>query len=171
MDLYGLKEDSMEAAKLGASVLAGAAIAKQVVEYAASATSPVPAKEWVAPLLPIAVGIGIHSYGKGRFPIAAPGVAAGMVAVGVGKLIAKAVGPSVAADDAGAMVAKYVPFAGVDTYDSPLLAGLGYNYGAGVDAYMHGAPTQIQQLMGAPVQVQALGGLSSHVVGSSAVLQ
>jgi hypothetical protein len=165
MDLYGLKEDSMEAAKLGASVLAGAAVAKYVVSMIPAS---VPAPEWIKPLVPIAVGIALHSYGKGRYPIAAPGAAAGMVAFGVAGLVKAVAG--VAKQEA--LVAPVTSvFAGIDTYDSPMLGGFGYNYGAGVDAYMHGAPTQIQQLMGAPVQVQALGGMSSAGFGSSAVLQ
>jgi hypothetical protein len=77
MDLYGLKEDSMEAATLGASVLVGAAVAKQVVGL--DALNKLPAAKWLKPLIPVAVGIAVHSYGKGRYPVAAPGIAAGMV--------------------------------------------------------------------------------------------
>jgi hypothetical protein len=187
MDLYGLKEDSMEVAKIGASALAGAAIAKIVVEKGSALIAPLPSEDatkgkpenadsairkYVMPLVPIAVGVAVHSYGKMQYPIAAPGVAAGMVAVGLGKLIGAVVGPSKKADDAGAMVAKYVPFAGLgETYDTGLLGGFGYSYGAGVDRYMMaGAPTQVQSLMGMPVQVQSLNGLGSTIVGGSAPL-
>ena len=166
MDLYGLKEDSMEAAKLGASVLAGAAVAKFVVEKASSMLPAGAVADYVSPLIPVAVGVAVHSYGKNQFPVAAPGVAAGMVAVGLGKLIGKALSAAGQAE-----VAKMVPFAGLGelgyTYDSPLM-GLGYSYGAGVDAYMHGSPTQVQSLMGMPVQVQTLSGLGSTIVGSGA---
>ena len=156
MDLYGLKEDSMEAATLGASVLVGAAVAKQVTGLAA--LNSLPAAKWVKPLIPVAVGIAIHSYAKGRYPVAAPGVAAGMVAFGIAALV------KAATDKADA----YLPFNGLGyTYDSPLM-GLGYSYGAGVDAYMNGAPTQVQSLMGMPVQVQTLSGLGSTIVGSGA---
>lgn len=165
MDLYGLKEDSMEAATLGASVLVGAAVAKQVVGLKALET--IPAAKWVKPLIPIAVGVAVHSYGKGRYPVAAPGVAAGMVAFGVAGLV-KAVLPAPAAGATD--MASYLPFNGLGyTYDSGLM-GLGYSYGAGVDAYMNGAPTQVQSLMGMPVQVQSLQGLGSTIVGGSSPL-
>lgn len=157
------KEDSMDMAKLGVSALAGAGIAKAVTEIGAVKNF---AGGWVAPFLPVAIGIGIHNRLKRTYPIAAPGVAAGMVAVGVGKLIGKAVAQFVPSQAGN--VASYVPFAGLGyTYDSPLM-GLGYSYGAGVDAYMNGAPTQVQSLMGMPVQVQSLSGLGSTIVGSGA---
>lgn len=166
MDLYGLQEDSMEAAKLGASVLVGASIARKVVKLDALTGF---AGGWLAPVAPIAVGIAVHSYGKAQFPIAAPGVAAGMVAVGVGALIGKAV--SQFAPTQSAMASDYIAFAGLgETYDTGLM-GLGYSYGAGVDRYMMaGAPTQVQSLMGAPLQVQSLSGLGSTIVGGSAPL-
>jgi len=192
MDLYGLKEDSMEVAKIGASALAGAAIAKVVVEQVGPMLPEGAVRKFVAPVLPIAVGLGVHSYGKAQFPVAAPGIAAGMVAVGLGNLIGALAPASTKSDDAGAMIKKYIPFAGLgqDTYDTGLM-GLGYSYGAGVDAYMNGlgyggysyapgapvaiqtlsgAPTQVQSLMGAPTQVQSLMGLGSSIVGSSAPL-
>lgn len=159
MDLYGLKEDSMDVAKIGASALVGAAIAKQVTGIAA--LDKLPAPQYVKPLIPIAVGIAVHSYGKAQFPVAAPGVAAGMMAFGLAGLV-KAFLP--------AEQQAYLPFNGLgETYDTGLM-GLGYSYGAGVDAYMHGAPTQVQSLMGAPTQVQSLMGLGSTIVGNSAPL-
>lgn len=196
MDLYGLKEDSMEVAKIGASALAGAAIAKVVVGIAAKIGTDEkdPAKKptlpaWAPGLLPIAVGLGVHSYGKGMYPVAAPGVAAGMFAYGLGSVLANVLP---APKDAKSFDVKaYLPFNGLggDTYDTGLM-GLGYSYGAGVDAYMglgyggysmepgapvaietlRGAPTQVQSLMGAPTQVQSLMGLGSSIVGSSAPL-
>ena len=163
MDLYGLKEDSMDVAKIGASALLGAAIAKQVVGIAA--LDSLPAAKYLKPLIPVAVGVAVHSYGKNQFPMAAPGVAAGMMAFGIAGLV-KAVLP----DAQQATVGAYLPFNGLgETYDTGLM-GLGYSYGAGVDAYMHGAPTQVQSLMGAPTQVQAISGLGSTIVGGSAPL-
>ena len=157
MDLYGLKEDSMEVGKLGASALVGAAIAKQVVGL--KALDSLPAAKWIKPLIPIAVGVGVHSYGKNQFPIAAPGVAAGMVAVGVAALVKAAV----AGTSSDAMISSYLPFNGLGelgyVYDYSL-QGLGYGPGD-VTRYMNGAPTQVQSLMGAPLQVQALAGLGA----------
>ena len=151
-----LKEDSMDMAKLGVSALAGAAVAKQVVGI--GMLDKLPAAKWLKPVIPVAVGIAIHNRLKGQFPVAAPGVAAGMVAFGIAALV------KAATDKADA----YLPFNGLGyTYDSPLM-GLGYSYGAGVDAYMNGAPTQVQSLMGMPVQVQSLSGLGSTIVGSGA---
>ena len=98
MNLEGLGEDLMisgkEAAAIGGSALLGAAVAKQVVKFTAeiglekdssgvvkavkadgSENKPsLPA--WLPPLLPVAVGVAVHNYGKARFPLAAPGVAA-----------------------------------------------------------------------------------------------
>jgi hypothetical protein len=164
--LGALKEDAMEIGKVGVAALAGASVAKMVAEKVADlkkadGSAMLPA--WVAPLAPLAVGVAVHAYGKSRFPLAAPGIAAGMVAVGLGKL-AGALAPASQLEN----VRKYVPFAGVDTYDSGLLAGLGY-YDASVNRYMMaGSPTQVQRLMGAPVQVQSLAGLGSTVVNGLA---
>jgi len=190
MDLYGLKEDSMEAAKVGASVLAGAAVAKLVVDKASSMLVPVTSelksdatqaqkdaaaknsesalRKFIIPLIPVAVGIGVHSYGKNQFPMAAPGVAAGMVAVGLGRLIANVIGtPKADSFDIGAILPGGRDAAldkGSDgkfgyVYDYSL-QGLGYGPGD-VTRYMNGAPTQVQSLMGAPLQVQALAGFGA----------
>lgn len=180
MDLYGLKEDSMEVGALGASALVGAAIAKQVVGI--DALNSLPAAKWLKPLIPVAVGVAVHSYGKSRFPVAAPGVAAGMVAFGVASLVKAAV----AGTAADSQVTGYLPFNGLGfTYDSGIM-GLGFDrsgYGAGVDAYMgiSGSPVQVVAThglgSGAPVQIQtvtgrsvAMNGLGSTIVGSSAPL-
>jgi len=210
MDLYGLKEDSMALAKAAPAVLVGAAAARVVSKLAADMLAPVSKKDaagaetlsaaeieknkqsvlrkLVAPALPVAVGLATQMYGKDRFPVAAPGVAAGMVAYGLGAII---VNYLPAPKDAKSFDLKaYMPFAGLggDTYDTGLM-GLGA-YGAGVDAYMglgyggysmepgapvaietlRGAPTQVQSLMGSPTQVQSLMGLGSSIVGSSAPL-
>lgn len=185
MDLYGLKEDSMEVAKVGAAALAGAAVANYVIETAAHLIAPVTVKsadksgaeneaaaaenkksavrKYIVPLLPVAVGVAVHSYGKNQFPMAAPGVAAGMVAVGLGRLIANAIGkPETGKTDFTA----FLPGGrdkGLDgfgyVYDYSL-QGLGYGPGD-VTRYMNGAPTQVQSLMGAPLQVQSLAGLGA----------
>lgn len=161
MDLYGIKEDAMDVAKIGASALVGAAVAKQVVKMVPDFGG----SQYVKPLIPVAVGVAVHTYGKMNFPVAAPGVAAGMMAFGIAALV-KAILP----DAQKATVGEYLPFNGLgETYDTGLM-GLGYSYGAGVDAYMHGAPTQVQTLMGAPTQVQSISGLGSTIVGGSAPL-
>jgi hypothetical protein len=158
--LMGLKDDAMKVGKVGLGVVAGAgaavAVVKMVPEYKFS--------EWVNPLLLIASGAAVYGYGKDKFPVAAPSFAAGWAAVGLGKLIGA--GLKAAGQES---IAQYVPFAGVDTYDSGLLAGLGYGgYNASVSRYMmQGSPTQVQQLMGAPIQVQALAGLGSSVLDGS----
>jgi len=200
MDMYGLgsaswsgdlMEDSMDMAKLGASALVGAGVAKFVVDMGAALLSPIPSenpergksenkdslvRKYLVPLAPIAVGVTIHNRLKGMYPVAAPGVAAGMVAVGLGRLISNFVEKpkADAQGKVGMDIAALLP-GGRDaalngfgyTYDSPLM-GLGYSYGAGVDAYMNGSPTQVQSLMGMPVQVQTLSGLGSTIVGNGA---
>lgn len=206
MDMYGLgsaswsgdiKEDAMDIAKLGGSALVGAAIAKAVVDFGGKLVQPTSAeaaaagdaskgddkkakesavRNYVVPLAPVLVGLAIHNRLKGQYPVAAPGVAAGMVAVGLGRLISNFVAKpkADAQGKVGMDIAAYLP-GGRDsalnglgfTYDSPLM-GLGYSYGAGVDAYMNGAPTQVQALMGMPVQVQTLSGLGSTIVGNGA---
>jgi hypothetical protein len=188
MDMYGLgsagawsegmADSAIDSAKLGGSVLVGAAAAQFVVKQLSGMLPAGMAADYGAPLAPIVVGLASFHFGKKMYPIAAPGVGAGMVAVGLGKLIGAAVKQFVTDPKTVASVKDYVPFAGLGyTYDSPLM-GLGYSYGAGVDAYMHGAPTQVQSLMGAPtqvqslmgmpVQVQSLSGLGSTIVGSGA---
>jgi hypothetical protein len=193
MDLYGLKEDTMEVGKLGAAALAGAAIAKIVVDKGADLIAPTKVKtateggakdqaeadankksalrKFIMPLVPVAVGIGVHSYGKSQFPIAAPGVAAGMVAFGLGRLLGNVLAPTTSAGNVDVTkladsAVSFLPF-GHDTglngfgyvYDYSL-QGLGYGPGD-VTRYMNGAPTQVQSLMGAPLQVQALAGLGA----------
>ncbi len=196
MDLYGLKEDSMEAAKVGASVLAGAAVANYVVDMAAHLIAPVTVKtadkggaadaaeaaknkesavrKYIVPLIPVAVGVGIHSYGKNQFPMAAPGIAAGMVAVGLGRLIANALGkPEAGKTD----LTKFLP-GGRDTgldglgyvYDYSL-QGLGYGPGD-VTRYMNGAPIQAQPvygtgMSGAPFTASSLSGLGGAPIAVS----
>ena len=157
----------MDVGVIGASALAGLAAAKFVTDKTvemAGDTLGASAK-WVAPLIPVAVGVGFQMLGNkqsGRAAEALKGAAAGMVAYGIGKLV-------VAALPAGNAVAAALPLAGyVDTYDSAI-AGLGA-YGSGlrsmnVNRYMRlgGAPVQVQRLNGAPVQVQRLNGSPTQV--------
>ncbi len=181
MDLYGLQEDAMEVGKLGAAALAGAAIAKLVVDKGADLIAPVTGeggkpenkdsalRKYVVPLLPVAVGVAVHSYGKSQFPIAAPGVAAGMVAVGLGRLISNVIeAPKAAADGTKGMdIAALLPggrdsaLAGLGYVYDYSLQGLGYGPGDVTRYMMAGAPTQVQSLMGAPLQVQSLAGLGA----------
>jgi hypothetical protein len=187
MDLYGLQEDAMEVGKLGAAALAGAAIAKLVVDKGADLIAPVskkdaagaetltaaeitaakesPLRKFVVPLLPVAVGVAVHSYGKSQFPIAAPGVAAGMVAVGLGRLISNLIEKPT--DTAAMDIASLLPggrdsgLAGLGYVYDYSLQGLGYGPGDVTRYMMAGAPTQVQSLMGAPLQVQSLAGLGA----------
>lgn len=194
-DLSGLGEDLMvsgkEAAAVGASALVGAGIAVKVSgaisnirkgkDERADKTQPdvrekaLPA--WVGPLAPIAVGVAVHNYGKSRFPLAAPGVAAGMVAVGLGQLVGalfidpkKAIEPKSAAE----FVSKNVPFSnlkglGADVYDYSLM-GFGQIGPGDVSAYMRlgsspftatNAVGTSMMSPGAPVQITTLRGLGA----------
>lgn len=164
--LHGLKQDSMDVGVVGVSALAGLAAAKFVADQTKSLAGSTlgAAEKWVSPLVPVAVGVGFQMMGNkqsGKAAEALKGAAAGMVAFGLGKLVVAALG----ADNA---VAKALPLAGVDTYDSAI-AGLGA-YGAGmrsmnINRYtrLAGAPVQVQRLAGAPVQVQRLAGAPTQV--------
>ncbi len=191
-DLSGLGEDLMvsgkEAAAVGASALVGAGIAVKVTNALADAKKgPKPAEgvadtreallpAWLPPLAPIAVGVVVHNYGKSRFPLAAPGVAAGMVAVGLGRLVGalfidpkKAIEPKSAAE----FVKNSVPFSlkglGADVYDYSLM-GFGQIGPGDVSAYMRlgsspftATPASGTSIMspGAPVQITTLRGLGA----------
>jgi hypothetical protein len=188
-DLSGLAEDLMvsskEAAAVGASALAGAGIAKVVVSSLADLKKgPKPAEgvadarekmlpAWVPPLAPIVVGVAVHNYGKARFPLAAPGVAAGMVAVGLGGLIGALFIDEKKVNEeksASKFIKDYVPFAGLgaDVYDYSLM---GFGMGPGdVSAYMRlgsspftATPAAGTSIMspGAPVQITTLKGLGA----------
>lgn len=195
-----------EAAAVGASALVGAGIAQSVIKFSAdlglkkevdATTGNVTFKDkagnvlssaadkdkarmlpgWVPPLLPIAVGVAVHNYGKSRFPLAAPGVAAGMVAVGLGQLVGalfidpkKAIEPKSAAE----FVSKNVPFSnlkglGADVYDYSLM-GFGQIGPGDVSAYMRlgsspftatNAVGTSMMSPGAPVQITTLRGLGA----------
>ena len=166
--LHGLQQDAMDVGVVGASALAGLAAAKFVTDqsqkFAVETLKMEKSAAWIAPLIPVAVGIGFQMLGNkqsGKAEAALKGAAAGMVAFGLGKLV-------VAALPADSTIAKSLPLQGVDTYDSAI-AGLGA-YGAGmrsmnINRYMRlaGAPVQVQRLAGAPVQVQRLAGAPTQV--------
>ena len=203
-DLSGLGEDLMvsgkEAAAVGGSALVGAAIAVKVSGAisnvrkgkdertdADKAAGVADAREkalpaWVGPLAPIAVGVAVHNYGKARFPLAAPGVAAGMVAVGLGQLVgALFIDDKDLADpkSASSMIKSYVPFStlkglGSDVYDYSLM-GFGQIGPGDVSAYMRlgsspftATPALGTSIMspGAPVQITTLQGLGRLGAGS-----
>jgi hypothetical protein len=190
-DLSGLADDLMvsgkEAAAIGSSALVGAGIAKVVVSGLANAkkgkderadktvadTREKLLPAWVPPLAPIAVGLAVHNYGKARFPLAAPGVAAGMVAVGLGGLIGALFIDEKKVNEeksASKFIKDYVPFAGLgsDVYDYSLM---GFGIGPGdVSAYMRlgsspftSTPAAGTSIMspGAPVQITTLKGLGA----------
>ena len=194
-DLSGLGEDLMvsgkEAAAVGASALVGAGIAVKVTNFVADIrkgkdervnketeadTREKMLPAWIAPLVPIAVGVAVHNYGKARFPLAAPGVAAGMVAVGLGRLIgAIAIDPKKAIEpkSAAEFVKNNVPFSlkglGADVYDYSLM-GFGQIGPGDVSAYMRlgGSPFSATSAVGtsimspgAPVQITSLRGLGA----------
>lgn len=207
--LHGLGADLMvsgkEAAAVGGSALLGAAVAVKVSKFVKEIglekadDGSIPAQKisdatkkneptlpgWVAPLVPIAVGVAVHNFGKAKFPLAAPGVAAGMVAVGLGQLVgALFIKPDEREkkDSTSKMIADYVPFAGLgaDVYDYSL-QGFG-NIGPGdVTAYMRqglmGSPFTATEAYntsimspGAPVQIQSLAGLGMGAPTSAQVI-
>jgi hypothetical protein len=167
--LAGLKDDAMEIAAVGGGAVIGVAAAKFVTAKVADmkmlkddAGAPAAWAKWVVPLIPAAVGLGVL-YASAKFSLkgaakkGALGVAAGMGAVTIGKLVVAA-----SPDIAGKLYLNGLG-ANVDSYDSGLLAGLG-EFDASVARYMMaGAPTQVQSLMGAPLQVQAFAGAPTQV--------
>jgi hypothetical protein len=166
--LAGIKEDAMEIGAVGVGAVAGVVVAKAVTGWVAGQSWTKDDKgatamwaQYVNALLPAAVGLGVI-YGANKAALrgaarqAALGVAGGMVAVSVAKVVTAISEPT-------AKSLMLTPLAGVDTYDSGLLAGLG-EMDASVARYMMaGSPTQVQTLMGAPIQVQAFAGAPTQV--------
>lgn len=169
--LKGLKEDALNVLAVGGGAVIGIAAAKfvsgklEAMDFLKKEDKVTPADwaKWVVPLVPAAVGVGVL-YGSAKANLsgaakdAALGVAAGMAAVAIGKLVVAGIGEAKAKD-------FYLMGLGasVDSYDSGLLAGLG-EYDASVARYMMaGAPTQVQSLMGAPLQVQSFAGAPTQV--------
>lgn len=159
LGLAAIKDDAMEVGAAAVGTLAGVAVAQFVTKQAdgmltdkATNAPSFPGARAVSSLIPVAVGLGIYTYGaqkmgRGMARDAVAGVAAGMVAFGVGKLVA-----SFLPDAAKA----YLPSMGLSgVYDYSL----GYNtaeYGpGGVEAYMMaGSPVSYERLNAAPVDIQ-----------------
>ena len=120
--LMGLKDDAMKVGKVGLGVVAGAggAVALSKLEFLSDDKAGGFMK-WIRPAVLVLSGAAVYGYGRDKFPVAAPSFAAGWAAVGLGQLIGAGLKAAGQED-----IANYVPFAGVDTYDSGLLAGLGY---------------------------------------------
>lgn len=178
LGLAALKDDAFEVGAAAVGTLAGVAVAQFVTKQTDDMLKFTGGKQ-VSSLIPVAVGLGIYSYGaqkmgRGMARDAVAGVAAGMVAFGVGKLVV-----SLLPDTAKASVQQFLPSMGLNgVYDYSL----GYNtaeYGpGGVEAYMMAgspvsfeparqfaaAPVDIQQLNGAPVSISTVAPISTALV-------
>lgn len=179
--LAGLKEDSMELLAVGGGAVVGVATAKAVTGYLEDMDWAKPTadnkKTWVpyaSAAVPLAVGIGVifaadKAKLSGNARKAAVGVAAGMAAVAIGKVVT-ALAPETAAKF------KLAGLGATDSYDLGLLAGLG-EVDATVRAYMQpmlgsGFPVSVQELRpaglsGAAISVEsAKVGQSFHGLGT-----
>ena len=183
-----VKDDAQRVGTLGLAVFAGAAAAKIVVnlsdKYLASKKDAAGVAalntdsamyKYVSPVLPSVVGVLLVNRMGNQYPVAATGLAAGMVSYTVGTLLSRNLG------ETGNKLSPHTAplntllgnlgYGQVDSYDSSLLAGLGQaRYGGpsipnySVSRYMMaGAPTQIQSLMGAPTQIQSLMGAPTQI--------
>jgi hypothetical protein len=192
--LDGIKEDAVELLAVGGGAVVGIAAAKAVTGFIEGMAwtrdglpeGAEPTKEQIAAAkfktwapyasaaVPLVVGAGVifaanKANLQGNARKAAVGVAAGMAAVAIGKIVVAA------APDLAKKV--YLNGLGADNYDTGLLAGLG-EIDATVAAYMNrglmGYPTQIQELRssssfaGAPILVQ---NASEGMIGSPTVAQ
>ncbi len=163
--LAALQDDAISVGSAGVGALAGVAVARWVVDdlvmpaAAPAGKEAFPGAKALVALIPAAVGLGIQ-YLSPQVPAGAArdattGVAAGMVAYSLGKLIG-ALMPATT----DAATRKFVPFAGMNQYDYSL----GYNspeFGPGsVSAYMNGlgdAPITtelVRSMNGAIVDIQ-----------------
>ena len=190
--LEGIKEDAIELASTGVGVVAGVAVAKMVTGYIedmAWAKSAVAGTDWKksavqfgVPVIPAVVGVGLLAAAtkfalKGPARQATVGAAAGMFAVTLGKIVIAA------SPDMAKKLYLNGLGAGVDSYDTGLLAGLGEMMpNASVSAYMSrfaGSPASADVLLaGAPLVVDdpSSGNIGSPTVaiplrGLSATLQ
>jgi len=92
LGLAALKEDAMEVGAAAVGTVAGIGVAK----FVTSKTGPMltfTGGQYVNALIPVAVGVAVYSMGankmgRGAARDAVAGVAAGMVAFGIGKLVA-----------------------------------------------------------------------------------
>lgn len=129
-----------------------------------------PVPHWVGPLVPVAVGLGLFAMKRGEYPVLAGANGIGMVAYGLARLVKNFANRADQKDPKswGATVNKYLPFGATDTYESPLLAGLGYGPG-NIDRYLAqgmnglgygpydrspGAPVMVERLASAPTEFQ-----------------
>lgn len=178
--LAGMKEDAMEAAKLGGGVVLGVSIAAWVDRMLKGDDAKpgfladkdkngqdVAWAKWVRPLVPLAVGLGLFSKLRGQYPALAGANGLGMMGYGLGSLVKSALK---AADQTDA--AAYVSLGAVDNYESNILAGLGaadYSINRYLSPSLNGysrypaAPTFVQQLQGAPTQIQSLQGAPTSI--------
>ncbi len=181
-----MKEDAMEVAKLGGGFLLGAGIAQGVLmasDKFLPASTPAWVQKWVMPAVPLALGTFLFAKYRGSHPALGGANGIGMVSVGLGVYLKRALESVDATKD----YAKYIPLgATVDTYESNILAGLrglgnmdysinrylspslnGYSRSAGAPTFvesLQGAPTQIQSLQGAPTSIESLNGLSATLM-------
>lgn len=201
MSLAALKEDSISLGSAGAGIVVGAMAAKWVVgkldsaltktEAVKEGESPyvIPGGGVVAALAPVAVGLLIQNQAAARLSgaarDAAAGVAGGMFAYAIGKLVVMAASPEALEDKESFF--NQLPFNGLGAmddgvYDYSLGANNGvydYSLGAnsaewgpgGVSAYMMNgfgdAPTTTEVLNAAPVDVQQLNGFGSAPISVS----
>jgi hypothetical protein len=171
LGLAALKEDAMEVGAAAVGTVAGLAVAKFVTSKLSGtggllrkAVAPTEAgaspyvfagADKVATLVPVAVGVAIYSMGankmgRGAARDAVAGAAAGMVAYGIGALVA-----SFTKDSAD--TAKTFGISLGNVYDYSLNG----DFGPGdVSAYMmNGAPVSFEpyrQMNGAPVDIQTV---------------
>lgn len=173
-----VKDDAQRVGTLGVAVFAGAAAAKLVIaamdKYVAKDPSGAVAR-YVTPVVPALVGVALVNRMGNQYPVAATGLAAGMVSYSIGSLLSRNVGEMGVKLSPHDLPSKTLlgnlGYGQVDSYDSSLLAGLGQaRYGGvsipnySVSRYMMaGAPTQIQSLQGAPTQIQSLMGAPTQI--------
>lgn len=197
MGLAALKEDAISVGSTAAGIVVGAGVAKVVVnklseallntDEKTKADSPYifPGANYVAALVPAAVGIAIQTYGASKLSGAAKdatsGVAAGMVAYSIGKIVANLVKGTPNEATVGGYLALGAMADGVydyslsgnndGVYDYSLGAYNSAEWGpGGVSAYMMNgfgdAPTTTE-LAGMPVDIQQLNGLGAAPVSVS----
>lgn len=170
LGLAALKEDALEVGSAAVGTVAGIAVAKFVagtlvgteakpgfLRSAADKSKFVfPGADKVAPLVPVAVGVAIYSMGaakmgRGALRDATAGVAAGMVAYGIGSLVASFTAK--ANDTMGTL-----GLSGLGSVYDYSLDGLGMGPGD-VSAYMMaGSPITEEPLAATPVDVQQFNG-------------
>lgn len=166
--LEGIKEDGIKAASVGAGAVVGVAAARflagsaENAGFSKEADGSLNAYGKIAAVgIPLVGSIVTLYLGKdvknAMAKDAVVGASAGMAAVAIAKLV-KVLSPKLSETFYLNGLA-----AGVDTYDSALLAGLG-EMDYSVNRYMMaGSPTQIQSLMGSPTQIQSLQGAPLQV--------